>query len=78
MISAIEFFGNAAMQEIAGEDYAGNRKKELEDSAKEILKELLDDLVEDLVSIYHEEIPQQKFWEWVKTIAQKEIGNANP
>jgi len=62
--------------EVAGEDYAANQKKELEDSAKEILEILLDDLVKDLFSIYHDKIPQQKFWEWVKNIAEKEMRNA--
>ena len=62
--------------EVAGEDYAANQKKELEDSAKEILEILLDDLVKDLFSIYHDKIPKQNFWEWIKNIAEKEMRNA--
>ena len=73
MISAIEFFGNAAMQEIAGEDYAATQKKELEDSAKEILGELLTDLLNSFLVSFHDRIPQQKIWEWTKNIAEKEI-----
>ena len=62
--------------EVAGEDYAANQKKELEDSAKEILGELLTDLLNSFLVSFHDKIPQQKFWEWIKNIAEKEMRNA--
>ena len=61
--------------EVAGEDYASNKKKELEDSAKEILGELLTDLLNSFLVSFHDRIPKQKFWEWAKNIAEKEIRN---